>query len=255
MNRTRFISTIRKRLPLRLHMTLILMATSLAGVGASKLLLVSGVSNVALRFPLTVVLAYLVFLGLVKLWLFLISEAPARRFVENVGDALSPDISLPDLSGTVSPSFSGGGGSFGGGGASDSFADAVPEGVKDAAGAVGDAVGDVVGGALDDEGGLALVVVLGVLALLLFSVLGGAAYLVWEAPAILSEAAFDALLAASLVKSSRKLNEPDWLGSVFTATWKPFALILAFSLLAGWAMHHYLPRAERVADVIRMVTQ
>jgi hypothetical protein len=227
-------------------MTLILMVTTLAGVGASKLMLVGGVHNVALRYPLTVILAYLVFLGLVKLWLFLISEAPAHRLVENVGDALTSNIPLPNLPGTGSPSFAGGGGTFGGGGASESFADAVPEGIKDAAGSVGDAVG----GALDDEGGVALVVVLGILALMLFSVLGGAAYLIWQAPAILSEAAFDALLAASLVRSSRRMNEPDWLGSIFTATWKPFALILAFSLLAGWAMHHFLPAAERVADVI-----
>lgn len=132
-------------------------------------------------------------------------------------------------------------------GASDGFGDAV--------GSAADAVGDVVGGAVDDEGGLALVVVLGLLLVLLLSVLGGAAYLIWEAPAILSEAAFDALLAASLVKSSRRMNEPDWLGSVFKATWKPFTLILAISLLAGWAMHHYLPKAQRIADVIRMVTQ
>lgn len=245
MNRSRFISNIRKRLPLRLHMTLILMVTSLAGVGASKLLLHFGVGNVALRYPLTVALAYLVFLALVKIWLFLISEAPARRVVDNIGDAITPNIPLPDLSGSSLSLFSGGGGSFDGGGASDGFGDAV--------GGAAEAVGDVVGGA--DEGGFVLVVVLGLLALLLFSVLGGAAYLIWEAPAILSEAAFDALLAASLVKSSRRMNEPDWLGSVFNATWKPFSLILTFSLLAGWAMHHYLPKAQRIADVIRMVTQ
>lgn len=108
MNRSRFIANIRKRLPLRLHMTLILMVTSLAGVGASKLLLHFGVGNVAFRYPLTVALAYLVFLALVKIWLFLISEAPARRVVDNVGDAITPDIPLTDLSGSSSSLFSGG---------------------------------------------------------------------------------------------------------------------------------------------------
>jgi hypothetical protein len=239
MNRSRFITNIRKRLPLRLHMTLILMVTSLAGVGASKLLFHFGVNNVALRFPLTVTLAYLVFLALVKIWLYLISKAPASQVVDNIGDALTPDFPLLDLSSSMPSAFTGGGGSFDGGGASDGF-------------------GDVVGGtadAVDDEGGLALVVVLSLLAVLLFSVLGGAAYLIWEGPAILSEAAFNALLAASLVKSSRRMNEPDWLGSVFKATWKPFSAILTFSLLAGWAMHHYLPKAVQIADVIRMVTR
>jgi hypothetical protein len=43
------------------------------------------------------------------------------------------------------------------------------------------------------------------------------------------------------------------MGSVFRATWKPFALILFCSLVAGWAMHHYLPGATRIADVIELI--
>lgn len=75
---------------------------------------------------------------------------------------------------------------------------------------------------------------------------------VWEAPAILAEAAFEFVLAASLVRSSRAMNEPDWMGSVFRATWKPFAVVLLLAILAGWAMHHYLPEASRMMDVIHL---
>jgi hypothetical protein len=116
-----------------------------------------------------------------------------------------------------------------------------------------DAVGDVVGGAADDEGGLALVIVLGVLAVLLFSVLGVGIFLIWQAPAILAEAAFNAVLAASLARSTKRMHEPDWVGSVFKATWKPFAVVFSLSLVAGYAMHHYLPKAARMLDVIHMV--
>jgi hypothetical protein len=119
----------------------------------------------------------------------------------------------------------------------------------------GDAVGDAVGGAVDDEGGLVLVVVVGLLALLLFSVLSAGVFLVWQGPAILAEAAFNAVLAASLVRSTKKMQDPDWFGSVFRATWKPFGVVFALAIVAGWAMHHYLPKAQRLADVVRMVLE
>jgi hypothetical protein len=43
------------------------------------------------------------------------------------------------------------------------------------------------------------------------------------------------------------------MGSVFAATWKPFAVVLAMAVVSGWAMHHYLPKAGRIMDVFHMV--
>jgi hypothetical protein len=152
--------------------------------------------------------------------------------------------------------FSGGGGAFDGGGASSDFGDTLGDmasGAGDTLGGVGDAVGDVVGGAADDEGGLVLVIVLGLLAALLFSVLGAGVFLISQAPAILAEAAFDAVLAASLVHSSRRMNQPDWMGSIFKATWKPFAVVLLMAIVAGLAMHHYLPKTSRLIEVIHLI--
>ena len=96
-------------------------------------------------------------------------------------------------------------------------------------------------------------IVLVVLAVLLFSVLGVGVFLIWQAPAILAEAAFNTVLAASLVRSAKRMHEPDWVGSVFKATWKPFAVVFSLALVAGSAMHHYLPKAARMLDVIHMV--
>jgi len=221
-------------------------------------MLAAGLHNVAIRYPLTVLFAYLIFLAAIKIWIWLMTDAPVSSSHDKGNSALDCiDLPLP-VGNLAEPSFSGGGGSFDGGGASADFGEALGEmakGTGDALGGVGDAVGDVVGGAVDDEGGLALVLVLGLLALLLFSVLGAGMFLVWQAPAILAEAAFDAVLAASLVKSSNNMQEPDWVGSVFKTTWKPFALVLILAMVAGWAMHHYLPEATRMMDVIQLFMQ
>ena len=258
MNRVRFITNLKKRFSLRLHMTLILLATSMAGVLASKGMLAIGLYNVAIRYPITVLFAYLVFFTAIKVWLWLMSGAPVSSSQDTGSNLLNNiDIPLPS-GGGAQPAFAGGGGSFDGGGASADFGDTqgnMASGTGNALGGVGDAVGDVVGGAVDDEGGLVLVIVLGLLALLLFSVLSAGVFLIWEAPAILAEAAFNAVLAASLVRSTRRMNEPDWVGSVFRATWKPFAVVLLLAVVAGGAMHHYLPEAKRIADVIGMATR
>lgn len=256
MNRQKFLNNLKKRFSLRLHMTLILLATSMAGVLASKGMLAIGLHNVAVRYPITVLFAYLVFFAAIKIWLWLMTDAPgssSRDSGSNLADLV--DIPLPS-GGSGQPVFSGAGGTFDGGGASADFGDTFGEmasGTGDALGGIGDVAGDVIGGAADDEGGLVLVIVLGLLAVLLFSVLGAGVFLVWQAPAILAEAAFDAVLAASLVRSSKRMNEPDWMGSIFKATWKPFTVVLLLSIIAGWAMHHYLPAAPRMMDVIHMI--
>lgn len=255
MNRNTFVTTLTTRFSLRLHMTLILLATSMAGVLVSKGMFFLGLHNVAVRYPVTVVISYAVFFAAVKAWLWLMTGAPVSNSRDS-GSGLLDTMDIPLPSGSGQSGFSGGGGAFDGGGAQADFGDTLGDlasGAGDALGGVGDTVGDVAGGAADDEGGLILVVVLGLLALLLFSVLGAGVFLIYQAPAILAEAAFDAVLAASLVRSSRSMNQPDWVGSVFKTTWKPFAVVLLLALVAGGAMHHYLPRASRMIDVIGMV--
>jgi hypothetical protein len=236
-------------------MTLILLATFMAGVLASKWMLALGLHNVALRYPITVLLAYMVFFVAIKVWLWIMTDAPVSSS-NNTGHNLLGinDFSLP-LGEETKPAFAGGGGSFDGGGASGDFGDnlgIVDSGVGSSLGGVGDVVGDAFGGAVNDKDGLVLVIVLGALAVLLFSVLGAGIFLVWEAPAVLAEAAFNAVLAASLVRSTKRMNEPDWVGSVFKATWMPFAIVFSMTLVAGSAMHHYLPKATRILDVIHM---
>ncbi len=176
-------------------------------------------------------------------------------------------IDLVDLSGgPVSPAEQAirfGGGRAGGGGAGGAFdvaadvtgGNAGP--VSDAAGAAADAVGKTAAGTgkaagkaalglLDaDEGGLALLL-LGTL-LALVAAAGG--YLIWQAPSILPEAAFDAALAASLLRGAKRLDAPDWTAGVFRATWKPFLWVVAVTVAFALAASRYFPHATKIAEI------
>ena len=252
MNRTVFISKLKRRFSLRVHMTLILMATAMAGVSASKLLLIAGLDNPAIRYPLTVLFAYCIFFIAIKFWLWIIVGAAAAQ--TRISGSSLPDISsdsLPDGAASSSPAdaFSGGGGEFSGAGASDSFGAAIPS-VRSSGGSSGGGGGI---GSIDIDEDIGIIIVLVLLALLLFAVFGVGAYLIYQAPAILSEVAFDSVLAVSLVRKSKKMQDPDWIGSVFKATWKQFAVILLFAVIAGIAIHVIFPEVKTMSELYRLV--
>jgi hypothetical protein len=256
VKKERFIRRFQKRFLLRFHMSLILMATCLSGALFSKLLLFLSVRNVLIRYPLTACLSYLLFFLFIKLWLWYVSTT-TRQKVSEVADAvvettadIPADIPL-GLSGRAATqateAFAGGGGEFGGGGASGSFGEAgeaIAGLAKKAGKSVGDKVGDLVPD-LDEGAGFALLA----LGVLLAVVFGAGIFLIYSAPAILSEAAFEFLLAGSLVKRSKKMDDPDWMGSVLRATYVPFAVVLAISVAMGWVLHEYYPEVARISDL------
>src|SRR5207237_639182 len=92
-------------------------------------------------------------------------------------------------------------------------------------------------------------IVLIALALLLLVIFGAGAYLVYAAPEILSEAAFQALLAAGLIKASRKISRQGWMGSVLRATCVPFLVVLLMTAAFGWVAQKHYPHAARLADI------
>ncbi|MDA8142091.1 MAG: hypothetical protein M0036_25870 [Desulfobacteraceae bacterium] len=245
-----FLRRFRERFALRFHMTIILVATACSGVFASKLFLSAGISNFLVRYPLSVVFAYLVFFLCIKLWLIYMGPKKQTR-----GSDFSNTFDLLDLPGSGSRAvFRAGGGHFGGGGASSSFelpaSGIVGEGGSGAAESLGDAVGEAAG-AIGDEGGIAAVVVVACLAAIIATILGASIYMIYEAPVILSEAAFEAFLAATLLKSTKKIYSGDWLGSIFAATWKPFLITFIMALAAGGLLHYYFPEAHKVAEIIQ----
>jgi len=72
---------------------------------------------------------------------------------------------------------------------------------------------------------------------------------VYAAPEILSEAAFQALLAAGLIKASEKMTRQGWMGSVLRATCVPFLIVLLMTGIFGWVAHSHYPHATRLADI------
>jgi hypothetical protein len=264
-----FTERFKKRHSLRFHMSLILIATVCSGVLVTKMLLALHLENVMLRYPLTVIFAYLIFFISVKLWLKYIAPVPVIQKVHSnspdLGDVL-PDmpISCPsDGYIRVGEVFHGGGGGFDGGGATESFGEVskaftdsssdILSGSIDTSGGIGDAVGDVVGGVaegLGDEGGVVAMVVFAALAAIMAVVVGAGVYLVYEAPFILSEAAFEFILAASLVRGTKRIDTADWMGSVFKTTGIPFVVTLALATLAGYLIHHYFPEVTRLPELL-----
>jgi hypothetical protein len=263
----KFAERFKKLHSLRFHMTLILMATICSGFLMTRLLLAMHVNNVLVRYPLAVIVAYLVFFIAIKLWLKYISPTRTANITKartsSVLDAVDIPISGPMGGGSpVSEVFQGGGGGFSGAGASANFDEAgiaftrsgtdVLAGSMDSSGGIGEAVGDAAGdaaSALGDEGGVVVLVIFAVLAAALATVVGTGIYLVYEAPFILSEAAFNFCLAASLVRGTRRIHSDDWMGSVLKTTGIPFTVTLALSLLAGYLIHHYFPGVTRISEL------
>src|SRR5690349_6468673 len=100
---------------LRIHMSLILIATFSAGLAATKGLLLLGIDSLLLRYGLAVVAAYLVFLLLIRIWIMYVRGGGIEFDGSGVDSFF--DVATSGSSGDVDVSI-GGGGHFGGGGAS-----------------------------------------------------------------------------------------------------------------------------------------
>lgn len=249
-----------RRYSLRLHMVLILLATAFSGVLFSKVLLFFGVVDFRIRYPLAVVFAYLVFFACIRLWLACISST--RESKTSGGDWLVDFIPSPSSGGGGGkeiPSFHGGGGRFSGAGASASFespdetfvkgailADSQQTSGESVSKGVGEVLGDAAGSLGDDN----IIVAVIVLVVLVVTILASAAFLVYGAPDILSEAAFEGLLAVSLIKRARVISETAWAGSILKTTWKPFAVILVVAFLSGAVLHSFFPHAVKLTDIL-----
>jgi hypothetical protein len=214
----------------RVQMTLLVALTGGAGLLASFVLLQTGLHTMWLRYPLALGVAYLVFLGLLWLWL----RTSASDYVDAVpGDLdFAPDnISTPDL-------VSGGGGDFAGGGASASF---------DAPGPGSNTLGDSLGSVADaEEFAIPLAVLLLAAGLALSSL-----YVVYTAPVLFAELLLDGALAATLFRRLRGLATQHWIETAVNRTALPFVLTAIFLGLCGAAMQAYAPGAHSLGEVLQ----
>jgi len=237
--KARFVAWFKDRFFLRFHMAVLLGLTFLAGLAVTKLMLVAGNTDLALRYGVAVTASYAAFLLLLKLWLLYMQRGRS----DDVGDAVDTaegavDV-LRDLGSRGGPSptdFQAGGGGYGGGGASSSFGESASADGGSASTLAPD---------LDD--GFALVV-LAAVALIVAALAGG--YLIYTGPTILAEAAFEALFASTLIPGARKAEATGWMGAAIRATAFPFVAMFALAVGFGWVAGRFCPEARRVVDVV-----
>jgi len=78
-------------------------------------------------------------------------------------------------------------------------------------------------------------------------------WIVYAAPAILSEAAFNAVLAGALAHHTHRATHGEWIGGVVKKTAIPFALILTLAVVMGWWAQHICPTALRLTDALHCI--
>lgn len=256
MNRTnriadrlkRFKARMARRYSLRFHMSLLLSGVIGSGVLANKALYELGLGSFKWRYPISVIASYLGFFILLRLWLIYATRRGSRRSPQSSFDAGSGGNGFTDLgvsgggtSSTPSVSFSGGGGKSGGGGASGSWA---PSGG-------GGSSGGGSGGGLNlgDDAGAVLVLI--AFAILLAVILGGGVYLIFQGPEILGEVLFEAALSTGLIRATRKMHQPGWIGGVVRSTWIPFTLVLLVAAGFGALAEAVCPKAKRMGEVLQ----
>lgn len=241
----RFTGWLRDRFFLRFHMSLILAGTFLAGLLATKILLALELNRLWLRYAVAVVFAYGCFLILIRVWLWYIGFS-ARRSGDDGSDLPVEILDLVSDAGSFGGSgLDGGGGKFGGGGATGSY-DAPPAAMARVAPLRGGGGGSGGGFSIDADEAV-VVVLIAALVLSLFVVSG---YLIYAAPGILAEAAFEALLAAALLRRAKRVDSAGWVGSIVKATALPFLVIFALSVALGWYAQKACPSATKIREAI-----
>lgn len=233
-------------------MSLILTAVTVSGVLTNKGLLGLGFRWLPLRYPLAVLASYLVFLGLVQVWIWYVAKR--KSFSLSLGnldlhDAL-PDGGSGGGAGGGSVGFSGG--SSGGGGASGSWSSEMPAVMptSPAPSSSGSSFLPDLDFNFDcDDDSWVILLVLGILVLVIFCA-GG--YLIYAAPQILPEAASQAVLAGVLTRVSKE-HHHGWMPGVLRSTVIPFAMVLILAGVLGWVAHRHCPNAAKLMDALHCV--
>jgi hypothetical protein len=87
------------------------------------------------------------------------------------------------------------------------------------------------------------------LALLVLAILFAGGYIIYAAPEILPEAAWQAVLASTLTRVARQ-EQHNWMAGVCKSTAIPFAIVLILATSLGWVSHNYCPEAAKLMEVL-----
>ena len=221
--RERRIEMIRRRLlresmP-RFQMSLILLFAGLSGFLVSFSLLHLQVFRMWARYPIAILIAYCVFLLLLRVWLWVHGRQLSVDLDESVLDLIPPD---DPGSGRIS--HSDGGGNFG--------------------------TLDVFGFNPDLEEGCFIVVAL----IALIGGLVASLYIDYIAPALLAEILIDGVLLVGLYRRVKHIEQRHWLQAAIRRTLLPALLCALCFAVAGYAMQQAVPEAHSIGDVWKRIT-
>lgn len=229
----------------RLQMSVILILTGLIGFLASVALLHLNVSQMWIRYPIAIAVAYGVFLMFLRVWLWFHGRESNCDL-----DYVDLPLELIDgegLSSGESVHF-GGGGHFCGGGAGGSWGESVAR----SASSTGNSASSGFSFDLDlDLDGLVFLIIAGVA---LIGALIPVLYVIYIAPVFLAEILIDGVLLVGLYKRVKKVDHRHWLRAAVRRTVIPASLGAALFSIAGFALQKAVPVAHSIGDVWRHIT-
>lgn len=200
----------------RFQMMLLLAATGGAGFFASYGLLQLGVDRMALRYPLAVGAAYLVFFLLLRLWLAL-QQDPDLDLVVDVADA-GVDVM--------------------------SFGSSPPTPAAQSSGPSLDL------GVPDFDEGIFLIVLAAVAAV----VLGAVVYVIYLAPLLLAEVLVDGVLLVGFYRRLKGPEPEYWALCAVRRTWIPAIIVAVTFFFAGVVFENLAPEARSIGGVWQSVS-
>ncbi len=248
----------------RVQLSVILAITSFSVFLISAIMLRSGMTTMAFRYVLSIIAGYIIFLGLLRLWIWLQRRKENEDLSVEI-ESIDPSISDLNIGSTVvDNAFTfGGGGDFAGAGAGGSWTETdapampavgfiapsnpTPSIVSSASSGSGGSGGFSFDADFDD--GLALLAVI-VIAVLIF---GAVIYVVWIAPTLFAELLIDTAVVSSLYKPSRSIEREYWLKTALRKTAVPALIIMILFGSAGAIMQAAEPEAVTFGQFLKSV--
>ena len=254
--RERKVRALRRRLERkshpRLHASIILFVTGLAGFLASFMMLRLGVSQMWLRYPVAILLAYVVFLLLLRVWLWL-SRPRDWDLPADALDILEVSVDTTEVSHEIA---FGGAGDFAGGGAGGSFGETVSTVTTTTKSSVSTFTSAKSSGSSGfsfdvdlDEGCFGLIAIIALLGGLIAMF-----YVIYIAPVLLAEILLDGVLMAGLYKRVKYIEHRHWLRSALRQTAVPAIIVAVFFTIGAYAMQRSAPEARSIGDFWEHIT-
>jgi hypothetical protein len=205
----------------RVRMLLIVMLTGACGLCASYLMLRAGLISMPGRYTIALLISYLAFLGLLRL--FIDDSSPGN-----------PDLPGNSFSGSHDPSSA----------QASSMHDIIDARSSRSGGRWFDGIG------FDDEFLLPLLALLALLAIACAS-----AWVIATAPTLFAELVVDCAISAGLYRRLRTLERRHWLDTALRHTIWPFAATALVVVAFAFAAQHYRPQAHSIGGVFAPATR